>query len=138
MEKEKAGQAWAAASANTKPLRRSVSVAAAVRTGVRLDLGQAVADGKFRVDLFHRLNVFPIQVPPLRERRDDIPALTWAFVESIGRRMGKSIKMIPRRTMELLQHHLAVVAVHVGIGDVMPGRRQAHLRCKQTALTDAE
>jgi formate hydrogenlyase transcriptional activator len=69
------------------------------------DLEQAVRDGRFRPDLYHRLNVFPIQVPPLRERRDDIPLLAWAFVEAIGRRMGKSIRSIPRTTMEQLQRY---------------------------------
>jgi formate hydrogenlyase transcriptional activator len=67
------------------------------------DLDQAVRDGKFRPDLYHRLNVFPIHVPPLRERPEDIPPLVWAFVESLGRRMGKVIKSIPRKNMQQLQ-----------------------------------
>ena len=55
--------------------------------------------------LYHRLNVFPIHVPPLRERREDIPLLVWAFVEVFGRRMGKTISSIPRKTMEQLQQY---------------------------------
>jgi formate hydrogenlyase transcriptional activator len=69
------------------------------------NLEQAVREGKFRADLYHRLNVFPIRVPPLRERRDDVPLLVWAFVDSIGCRMGKTIKNVPRRTMEQLQRY---------------------------------
>ncbi len=55
--------------------------------------------------MYHRLNVFPIRVPPLRDRREDIPLLVWAFVEVFGRRMGKTISSIPRKTMEQLQKY---------------------------------
>ena len=84
---------------------KTITVNVRIIAATNRDLEQAVHDGKFRADLYHRLNVFPIQVPPLRDRRDDIPLLTWAFVESIGRRMGKTIKNIPRRTMEQLQRY---------------------------------
>jgi PAS domain S-box-containing protein len=82
---------------------KTVSVDVRIIAATNRDLEQAMGEGTFREDLYHRLNVFPIRVPPLRERRDDIPPLTWAFVESFGRRMGKAIKRIPRKTMQQLQ-----------------------------------
>ena len=66
------------------------------------DLAQAVEAGRFREDLFYRLNVFPITVPPLRERREDIPLLIWAFVHEFSEKMGKRIETIPRATIEAL------------------------------------
>ena len=69
------------------------------------DLEEKVADGSFRQDLYFRLNVFPIHVPPLRERADDIPQLTWTFVREFARKMGKTIDAIPRKTMERLQRY---------------------------------
>ena len=83
----------------------SVTVNVRIIAATNRDLDQAMRDGKFRADLYHRLNVFPIRVPPLRERREDIPLLVWAFVEVFGRRMGKSISSIPRKTMEQLQKY---------------------------------
>lgn len=83
----------------------TVKVDVRIVAATNRDLEQAVHDGKFRADLYHRLNVFPIHVPPLRDRHDDIPLLVWAFAETIGRRMGKTIKSIPRTTMEQLQRY---------------------------------
>ena len=83
----------------------SVTVNVRIIAATNRDLEQAQREGKFRADLYHRLNVFPIRVPPLRERREDIPLLVWAFVEVFGRRMGKTINSIPRRTMEQLQQY---------------------------------
>ena len=84
---------------------KTITVNVRIIAATNRDLEQALRDGKFRADLYHRLNVFPIRVPPLRERREDIPALVWTFVETFGRRMGKTIKSIPRRTMEQLQQY---------------------------------
>ena len=66
-------------------------------------MAKEVTQGRFREDLFYRLNVFPIRVPPLRERIEDIPPLVWAFIDEFSQRMGKKITHVPRRTMEALQ-----------------------------------
>jgi formate hydrogenlyase transcriptional activator len=66
------------------------------------DLTEMVKQREFRSDLYYRLNVFPILLPPLRERREDIPALVTHFVETFGRRMGKQIEHIPPETMSAL------------------------------------
>jgi transcriptional regulator with GAF, ATPase, and Fis domain len=69
------------------------------------DLDAAIAAGGFREDLFYRLNVFPIEVPPLRQRRDDIPLLVEYFVDRYASKAGKRITGIDKRSMDLLQSY---------------------------------
>ncbi len=66
------------------------------------DLRAMIREEKFREDLFYRFNVFPIEIPPLRERREDIPLLVHYFVSKVSGRMGRQIKSIPKRAMEML------------------------------------
>jgi transcriptional regulator with GAF, ATPase, and Fis domain len=67
------------------------------------DLADMVKRAEFRIDLYYRLNVFPVQLPPLRERRDDIPALVSYSIERVARRIGKRIDRIPPETMSALR-----------------------------------
>jgi formate hydrogenlyase transcriptional activator len=82
-----------------------------LRTDARLiaatnrDLDELVAEGKFRSDLFYRLNVFPVRVPALRERPDDIPLLVRHFVQQFSRRLGKTIDAIPAEAMTALTRY---------------------------------
>jgi len=69
------------------------------------DLAEMVNRGQFRSDLYYRLNVFPVQLPPLRARTEDIPALVMHFVEVFGRRMGRQIERIPAETMSALNSY---------------------------------
>ncbi|MDT4965352.1 MAG: formate hydrogenlyase transcriptional activator [Acidobacteriota bacterium] len=66
------------------------------------DLTEMMRQGDFRTDLYYRLNVFPIRIPPLRERREDIPLLVEYFMEKYARRMGKRVETIPKATMQKL------------------------------------
>ena len=82
----------------TKTIKVDVRLVAATHR----DLAQLVADGRFREDLYYRLNVFPLVLPPLRERRDDIPRLVRHFTQQFARRMGRRIETIPSAVMDAL------------------------------------
>jgi formate hydrogenlyase transcriptional activator len=64
-----------------------------------------VREGKFREDLYYRLNVFPISMPPLRARHEDIPLLVWTFVREFAQAQGKTVEQIPKRAMDALQRY---------------------------------
>jgi formate hydrogenlyase transcriptional activator len=82
---------------------RTVSVDVRVVAATNRDLKAAIDAGTFRLDLFYRLNVFPVRVPSLRERKYDIPLLAKYFIERYARSTGKKIKNIDRKTLQLLQ-----------------------------------
>ena len=86
---------------NPKPIRINTRIVAATHR----DLGKRIADGSFREDLFYRLNVFPIRVPPLRERAEDIPLLVWRFVSEFSHTFGKRIDLVPVENLLALQQH---------------------------------
>jgi formate hydrogenlyase transcriptional activator len=86
---------------STRTLRADVRVVAATNQ----DLWRMVEEKTFRADLYYRLSVFPISLPPLRERKDDIPSLVKHFVQRFSRQMGKSIDEVPDGVMEIIKRH---------------------------------
>ena len=84
-----------------QPIRVDVRVIAATNR----DLKAAVSSGTFREDLYYRLNVFPVEVAPLRERRKDIPLLVEYFIDRYARKAGKNIRSVEKKTLQLLQSY---------------------------------
>ena len=84
---------------------KTLTVDVRVLAATNRDLAKLVAQGRFREDLYYRLNVFPIAVPPLRARREDIPLLVWTFAKQFGQALGKPVERIPQATMEALQRY---------------------------------
>jgi formate hydrogenlyase transcriptional activator len=138
----------------TKTIKVDVRLVAATNR----DLARMVADGRFREDLYYRLNVFPVALPPLRERPDDIPRLVRHFTQRFARRMGRRIEAIPPAVMEALVRYpwpgnirelqnvieRAVIlspgpSLQVPLGDLQPAPSQARVPAAAPGtLADAE
>ncbi|WP_221064189.1 sigma 54-interacting transcriptional regulator [Methylomagnum ishizawai] len=86
---------------NPRPIKVDVRLIAATHR----DLAQEVAAGRFREDLYYRLNVFPLRLPPLRERRDDLPPLVESFVEEFAKSMGKPIEAVAKSSLKALLNY---------------------------------
>jgi formate hydrogenlyase transcriptional activator len=82
--------------------RQSIRVDVRVIAATNRDLKAAVADSAFREDLYYRLNVFPLEIPPLRARRTDIPLLVEYFIDRYARKAGKNIRSVDKKTLQLL------------------------------------
>ncbi len=84
---------------------RSIQTNVRVIAATNRNLQAAIAAGTFRSDLFYRLNVFPIEIPPLRERREDIPVLIAHFIDRCARNVGKNVRGIEKNSLDLLQSY---------------------------------
>jgi transcriptional regulator with GAF, ATPase, and Fis domain len=117
------------------------------------NLTEMVKRGEFRSDLYYRLNVFPLKLPPLRARREDIPALVTHFVEMLGRRLGRQIEHIPQETMTALSSYhwpgnirelqnlleRAVILSNDGVlPNPLPAREDVGIFSRPTTLKDSE
>ncbi len=83
---------------------QTIKVNVRIIAATNRNLEEEVRNGRFREDLY-RLNIFPITMPPLRDRKDDIPLLTDFYVGKIARRLGKTIEIIPENVMDALQNY---------------------------------
>jgi formate hydrogenlyase transcriptional activator len=136
---------------------RTIKVDVRLVAATHRDLAKMAADGRFREDLYYRLNVFPVLLPPLRERPDDIPRLVRHFTQRFARRMGRRIQTIPSSVMEALARYpwpgnvrelqniieRAVIlspgtALQVPLGDLQPAAAQSPAAAAAVTLADAE
>jgi formate hydrogenlyase transcriptional activator len=129
---------------STQPIKVDVRIIAATNR----DLEKAVQRGTFREDLFYRLNVFPIVVPPLRDRAEDIPGLVWTFINEYSRSFGKGIDSIsPESMQELIRYPWPgnvrelrnvierAVILFTGGQLIVPAPRPSMTTTQQTAMT---
>ena len=84
---------------------QTISANVRIIASTNRDLARAAVDGRFREDLYYRLNVFSITVPPLRDRIEDIPLMVWAFIKEFEKPMGKAIEKIPQKSIDALQQY---------------------------------
>jgi PAS domain S-box-containing protein len=132
---------------STQPIKVDVRII----TATNRNLEEAVRDKTFRQDLFYRLNVFPIVVPPLRERIEDIPGLVWSFIDEFSRLFGKTVESISAESMRELQRYPwpgnvrelrnvieRAVIIATGRQLVIPPPRAAGLPLPPTAMTLSE
>lgn len=132
---------------------RAIRVDTRIVAATHRNLEQRVAQGAFREDLFYRLNVFPIYIPPLRERVEDIPLLVWRFVLEFAKSLGKRIEHIPPQCMAALQEYpwpgnirelrnvverSMILAVGPRLTITLPSAAQAAAPPRSTRLSDVE